>query len=32
MTYLDIEILADRWEEEQRILQELMEVEYNVQN
>ena len=23
--YLDIEILADRWEEEQRVLQELNE-------
>lgn len=32
MTYLDIELLADRWEEEQRTIQELMEVEYNVQN
>lgn len=33
MTYfLDIEILADRWEEEQRLIQELMEAESNVQN
>jgi hypothetical protein len=26
--YLDIEILADRWEEEQRVIQELNEEEF----
>lgn len=26
--YLDIEVLADRWEEEQRVIQELNEEEF----
>ena len=28
MAYLDIEVLADRWEEEQAVLKELMEEEH----